>query len=432
MLPGMFMGLQFVHIETYARKADRHGRSTDWVLDEAERREGACPHVVNPLPAEIVHGMALADIRRLHDEAAESHVVTLANGRTRALRKDQKTLVTVVASHPATMEEVRGNLSTAADVAAWEKRTVAWLAGQYGDRLLSVVRHTDEAHAHLHAYILPDDLRASRLHPGVEAKRILVEAGPREGEDAKALNRRGDAAYKAALRAWQDSFWQHVGLPSGLTRLGPARRRLTRAEWHAERVACRAAKEAAERAAEIERQAVGFLSNTKADAAAYAAGVKARTHEIISFARHQADEAKRLQDAALVELRKARKLTGVAKAEAQRVLSLARSESARLRSFGSRLRQLWDGLRRSSIRDAARREAAADIARFRTSVDDVARRLEEEARQRRDAERRAADAAASAHAVGRDRDRLRRELDALLPAPGAEIRPGMKPSGRKA
>ena len=374
--------------------------------------------------------MTLADVRWLHDEATASHQVTLANGKSRALRKDQKTLVTVVASHPATMEEVRANPATAADVAAWEQRTVAWLAGQYGDRLLSVIRHTDEAHAHLHAYIVPEDLRASRFHPGTEAKRRLVDAGPREGEDAKALNRRGDAAYKAALREWQDSYWQHVGLPSGLTRLGPARRRLTREEWHAERVACRAAKQAAEQAAEIERQAVALVANTKADAAAHVASVKARTREIISSARRQADEAKRLHDAALLDRRKARNMIGAAKEEAHRILSFARSESVRLRSFGSRLRRVWDGLRRSSIRDAVRREAAADIARLRASVDDVARRLVGEARQRREAERRAADASASARAVGRDRDRLRRELAALRPVPGTEIRPELKPPGR--
>ncbi len=430
MLPDTAMGFQFVHIETYSRKADRLGRSTAWVLDEAERREGSCPHVANPQPAEIVHGMALADVRRLHDGTAGSHLVTLANGKTRALRKDQKTLVTVVASHPATMEEVRANPSTAADVAAWEQHTVAWLAAQYGDRLLSVVRHTDEAHAHLHAYIVPEDLRASRLHPGAEAKRLLVDAGPRGGEDAKALNRRGDAAYKAALREWQDSYWQHVGLPSGLTRLGPARRRLTREEWHAERVACRAVKQATEQAAEIERQAVALLTNTKADAAAHVASVKARTQEIISSARRQADEAKRLHDAASLDHRNARNLMGVAKAEARRVLSLARSESVRLRSFGSRLRRFWDGLRRSSIRDAVRREAAADVARLRASVDDVARRLDGEARQRREAERRAADASASARGVGRERDRLRRELDALRPASGSGTGLEMKPSGR--
>lgn len=52
MLPDTAMRFQFVHIETYARKADWLGRSTSWVLDEAERWEGSCPHVANPQPAE--------------------------------------------------------------------------------------------------------------------------------------------------------------------------------------------------------------------------------------------------------------------------------------------------------------------------------------------------------------------------------------------
>lgn len=403
------MAYQFVHVETYARKVDRHGRSVAWVLDEAERREGACPHVASPQPAEVVHGVALADVRRAHDEAAASHIVTLANGRTRALRKDQKTLVTVVASHPATMDEVRTNPAVAADVAAWERRTVAWLAGQYGDGLLSVVRHVDEAHAHLHAYILPGDLRASRLHPGADAKRAVVESGARTGEDRKALNRRGDAAYKVALREWQDSYWHHVGLPSGLTRLGPARRRLTRAEWHAERVACRAVKEAAEQATGIEQRAASALTEAEADAAQ----VKAKAQAMFSHAR-----------------RKARETVGAARTDAGRILSSARSEAERRRSIGGRLRRFWDGLRQSSIREAVRREVAAEVARLKAHIDGIAERLNAEVQKRREAERRAAEASASARMVGRDQDRLRRELDALRPVPETGMRPELKPMGR--
>lgn len=427
MLPGIAMGFQFVHIETYARKADALGRSTSWVLDEADRRSGSCPHVTDPQPPEVVHGVSLAEVRRLHDEAAASRVVTLANGRTRALRKDQKTLVTVVASHPATMEEVRTNASVAADVAAWEKRTITWLASQYGDCLLSVVRHTDETYAHLHAYILPEDLRASRLHPGAEAKRRIVEAGPREGEDAKALNRRGDAAYKAALREWQDSYWEHVGLPSGLTRLGPARRRLTRKEWHAEQAACRAVKQATEQAADIERRATAMLMDAEAETAVLVADAKTRAQELIDAATKRASEAKRLHDAAVHERRRALRLVRAAKSEAQRILSFARAESLRLRSFGSRIRSFWDGLRHSSIREAARREVAVEIARLRAGVDAIALRLNQETRQRQEAERRAADAAASARAAQRECDQMRRELNQLLPSTAEEIRPVLKP-----
>lgn len=424
------MGFQFIHLETYARKADRHGRNVAWVLDEAERKEAACPHVLNPQPPEVVHGMALAAVRNAHDDAVAAHVVTLKNGRTRALRSDQKTLVTVVASHPATVDEVSGNPSIAAEVAAWEARTVAWLAGQYGDALLSVVRHTDEAHAHLHAYVLPSDLRASRLHPGAEAKRALVEAGPREGEDAKALNRRGDAAYKGAFRDWQESYWQHVGLPSGLTRLGPARRRLTRAEWHAEQVACRAAKEAADRAADIARQASSHVAAARADAAAILDAAKAASQAKIASVREHIETAKRLRVAVQQEHREARQASQAARLQARRILDAASVEARRLRSFGSRLRRVWDGLRISSIKASLRREMAAEVKRLTDRLRRAADRLGEEAGRRREAERRAADASASARALGRDRDRLRHELAALHADPSLGSAPGFAPTGR--
>jgi len=425
------MGFQFVHIETYARKADRHGRTVAWVLNEAERREGACPHVVSPEPPQVIYGMALGEVRQVHNEAAAAHVVMLKNGRTRALRSDQKTLVTVVASHPARMEYVRANATVAADVTAWEARTVGWLVGQYGDRLLSVVRHMDEAHAHVHAYILPTDMRASHLHPGAEAKRLVVEAGPREGEDAKTLNRRGDAAYKGALREWQDSYWQHVGLPSGLTRLGPARRRLTRAEWHAERVASRAVKEATEQANRVEQQAAALLTKRRNDAATLVASAKAVAQADIASARRQADAARRLHDAAQQQRRKARQAERTARSQARRLVAAAHVEADRLRSFGSRLRRLWDGLQLSTIRVSVRQEVAAEIDRLKAGLKRAGERLGEEAARRREAERRAVDASASARAVGRDRDRLRLELDALRPDPAPGVGPRLIPAGRK-
>ena len=53
--------------------------------------------------------------------------------------------------------------------------------------------------------------------------------------DTKAANKMGDRAYRAAMRGWQDRYWESVGLPCGQTRLGPGRRRLTRAGHEAEK-----------------------------------------------------------------------------------------------------------------------------------------------------------------------------------------------------
>lgn len=411
----MGMGFQFVHLETFARKADSAGRSVSWVLDEAAREPGACPHVANPAPPEVVHGVALSDVRRFHDEACAGAQVTLANGRTRAVRKDQKTLLTIVASHPATMDAVRSEPTVAADVAAWERRTIDWLRGRYGDELLSVIRHTDESHAHLHAYVIPSDLRAAELHPGASAKRVISAAGPAEGEDTKALNRRADAAYKSAMRAWQDSYWETVGLPCGLSRLGPGRRRLSRAEWHEEKVAARSAKLALDRAAKLDQQGREFVAKVKAEASATIAAARAR-----------AASAKALHDAAVAEQAKAKSMLAFASREAKRLLAAARTEASRISSFGARLRSLVDGIRRSSVEAAARRAAAADIERERERAEDASRRLGEESRRRQEAERRAREAAAAVRTVAIQRDEARRELVALRPLPTAEETMGMR------
>jgi hypothetical protein len=58
------------------------------------------------------------------------------------------------------------------------------------------------------------------------------------------------------MRACQHAFHQAVGIPAGLSRLGPGRRRLTRAQWHAEKSAASAAAQAIEAAHLVETNAV--------------------------------------------------------------------------------------------------------------------------------------------------------------------------------
>jgi hypothetical protein len=60
----------------------------------------------------------------LDARAAEARIA-IAGGRTRKIRSDQVTLLTVVASHPATVDEVRTIPAVAADVAQWEQLVVA-------------------------------------------------------------------------------------------------------------------------------------------------------------------------------------------------------------------------------------------------------------------------------------------------------------------
>lgn len=405
-------GFQFIHLEAFSRKADTAGRSVSWVLDEAAREPGACPHVSAPAAPEIVFGLSIDEVRRRHDEACAGAKATLANGKTRAISSGQKTMLTVVASHPASMDSVRVDPRIAGDVAAWETRTIAWLQAQYGDGLLSVVRHVDESYAHLHAYVLPSDLKAAGLHPGTAAKRSITSAGPAEGEDSKSLNRRGDQAYRQAMREWQDSYWEGVGLPSGLARLGPGRRRLTRKEWQAERTAAAATKTALARAARIDAQGREFIARAKAAATTVASAAQEKS----AASEQQAAAARALHDAAIVRERQASAALALAGDEAKHIVARAERQLSRISSWGSRLRALWDGLLKSSVMESARRAAEQAVERERARADEATRRALEEAARRREAERRARAVTASIQATARERDQARQELAAQRPA----------------
>lgn len=233
------MSYQFAHLETYARKANKAGVNTKFVFDEVTRRNPeACRHVENPEPPQIVYGMSVDDLEALHDKMCDEAKMTNAKGQTRAIRKDQHTLATVVLSYPGDAEP------GVAPYEEWERRAVEWLKKQYGDDLKTVVRHTDEAHPHIHAYILPSNARAKELHPGWLAKRDAEEAATADGADKKSALKAGNRAYRQSMRAWQDSFYEEVGRPCGLTRIGPKRRRLTREQHTIEKDMVKRARQA--------------------------------------------------------------------------------------------------------------------------------------------------------------------------------------------
>jgi hypothetical protein len=363
-------GFQFIHLETYSRKTDPHGRSVAYVLAEAERQPDACLHVENPAPPELVFGIPLPELRALHDQRAEETRVTDAKGKSKKLRIDQHTLATIVASHPG---------GEPSDVARWERLTVAWMRATYGDALTTVVRHTDEGHPHLHAYILPDgDMRARSFHPGVAAKNQAVAESLAAGDDGKTPNKKGDAAYRAAMRDWQDAYWLAAGLPSGLTRIGPGRRRLSRDGWQAEQAQARRAgllEERVDLVAQLEATAaqVGATIETGegrvSELRAEVQGLRAEKQAAIQAAAEalrEADaitaEATRQAAAMTVE---AEGLLSRARRQASTIINAAKREAEGLRKFGAAVGGLVWGLVGSSptrvaeVVRAEEREAAA-------------------------------------------------------------------------
>lgn len=258
-------GYQFAHVETYARKCrningkqgkkdgqklSKGGRTTRDIFAEAMREEHACHHVLNPVPPLLVYGQPLEATEQEHDKRVSEAKQVQKNGKARSIRSTQNTLLTVVLSHPGGCPD--GELDD------WRTRSIDWLRERYGDQLRTVVEHTDERHPHLHAYVIPDTLRAYDLHDG----RVAKERAQAQGVDSAGQNR----AYKQAMRAWQDDYYKQVAEPCGLSRIGPGRRRLTREQWAQEQHQAEALKVVTRKADKIEAKAVANADAIEAEA----------------------------------------------------------------------------------------------------------------------------------------------------------------------
>lgn len=419
------MGYQFIHLESFARKADSKGRGTDFIFAEASRKPEASVHVQNPLPPIVVFGVGIEDVQEMHDDAAAAATIAVKGGHVRKVSKDKKTLHTVVASHPFTMDEIRADPAKRAEAEKWENRTIAWLRQQYGDDLKSVIRHEDEEYFHIHSYVVPTTdpaLSALKHHPGVMAKRGVMDSG-KESEDKKTLSKKADAAYKAAMRAWQDSYHEAVAVPCGLTRLGPQRRRLTRAEWQREQVQAKALQTTIERAKAVKASGENFIQKTKSEA-----------ETIRTAAAQERETAAKAAQAALDATEQARK----AHEEAMEAVEHAQRYSG----IGGKLRAMWDSLGESKLATKIRQEFSAEIARVQAFAKFLQARLKDEEKRRHEAERKAHEAqqdaerardAALKMQIERDRawSFLPPERQRELVAAGPLMRMTLHPNGRK-
>lgn len=230
-------GYQFFHVECYAREESTKGRTQTkknsdgtytskevakekkggvrWVIAEAKREQDSCYHIENPQPPLVL----LGDLDQVEQEAiAWAEEATDAKGRK--LRKDAHCLLAGVISLPRSEE---GN---------WEqfkKKAIDWLKEKYGDNLRCVVEHQDESHPHIHFYCVSKKGQSfDDLHEGKRAQKELKKRKP------EATKQEQNIAFSEAMRVTQDDFSNRVGQRFGLARLGPGRRRLTRAQWQAE------------------------------------------------------------------------------------------------------------------------------------------------------------------------------------------------------
>lgn len=262
-------GIQFVHISVYSLhppKKTSRGADRKWsvheVLAEASREPQACLHVPRPRPPKLLHGPSLAE---LEAEIGAIHARS-TDAAGRRLRKDASVLLAGVASYP------RGGI----EYGYWKQCTLEWLQIDFGEHLRTVVEHTDEAHPHLHFYVVnPDGGNVKDLHPGFRAAK-----GAQTPKEQR-------LAYNTAMRLFQDRFWEHVAGPSGLARLGPGRQRMSRAQWTRVKFGLSAQAALLQRAREItrgkgerDRQMRSFAEKTMLEAQALIKQLEAREARI--------------------------------------------------------------------------------------------------------------------------------------------------------
>lgn len=252
-------GPQFAHIQTWSRKPNKAGQSIDHVIAEANRDPEFSMHVENPAPPRVLLGnpATFAADHAAH-VAARSTIAIMADGsqKSRAIRTDRHTMASIVMSYPVPRSAIVSD-EAKAKLAAWEKRNMDWLRETYGGQLRVALAHDDEAQPHLHAWLLPDDpgADATTLHPGKVAKKEVEARAKAENVENREAVKLGNRALKAAMTVWQDEYYAAVGVPEGLTRSGPKRRRLSREQWQAEKATAKAHKSALERAEEAQASA---------------------------------------------------------------------------------------------------------------------------------------------------------------------------------
>lgn len=204
-------------------------RSGGWsakdLANEAERKLGACPHVPNPQSPAIIYGCSVsAAVERAEAWAAQA--TTSAGGK---YRKNQPCMAAGVFSCPREREDVWPDLRS---------RFVADLVHQHADRLLSVIEHNDEAHPHVHFYIVPRDGESfGVVHPGYAARSLFRSAARTgrldvtptpPGKKPRGAQYAVGAAFRSAMTNWQDGIYERVCRDFGFERLGPRRQRVSR------------------------------------------------------------------------------------------------------------------------------------------------------------------------------------------------------------
>ena len=223
------MTYQFIHIETYSRKASTKQKPTKGkqkkdveakrnareIIDEAIRREGKCPHVEAPEAPRFIVGN-METMENMEADIERNILAHHAKHGGRKLRSDAHVLLAGVVSVNREWADENPDLYK-----KWEADSVQYLQKKYGKNLRAVLMHDDEPNPHLHFYVYSEDeIDAKELHEGHKAMR-----------QHKAMTKEAVIAHADAMRAFQSDYYEQVAHGVGLTRIGPGRERLSRKDW---------------------------------------------------------------------------------------------------------------------------------------------------------------------------------------------------------
>lgn len=236
---------QFVHVNSYSRTLSKKATHSKWsakdVVAEATRDPSAIPHIDNPQAPIHVYGQPIEELLGTLDAWAAGTKDTLG----RATRKDAVCLLAgVFSAQEGTPPDQWEQIKTDA---------IKWAQDKYGERLKTVLEHVDEGHPHCHFYVVPLPGESfDQVHEGRAAVKAFIAAG---GEKTKS-----NAVYRDVMRGFQDEYYDAVGAPSGMTRIGPGKRRLTREAWKCEQQQAEAIAAQHARAQELEHAAEKTIS----------------------------------------------------------------------------------------------------------------------------------------------------------------------------
>ena len=376
-------GFQFIHYEAYARTGNTKKRSLLSIAQEADRNTGSHPHVRAPQPPEYLKGTSFVESAEAIVNAADNSKVS-HGGKKRKIRKDANVGIGLIASHPTSIKDINlmseeDRTKTISEIKQWAEDTIKFAEAEFNGLVQVAALHWDESHPHIH--ILIGDVEPSDdfqiIHKGEQARKAA------QGNDRTGLGKKlGNNAYTAEMRGFQDKYYEDVAIFYGQARLGPKRRRKSRAEWKKEQAQLDLLAKSLQRGKRVDHQVEVELANASNQAQIMIDATK----EEINRQKKLADSQKSLADEQLAE---ARRLKEQADLDAREAAEL-KQESIKLKStLDDRIRQMskydgvlgkflgWLGITQR-IEKKAEARLNSQLSKLRGKVDELSRQVGKE------------------------------------------------------